>query len=92
MIAALRSFATLARLEIERGRVDAVAQAGRLGTVGEDVAQMRVADPADDLGAPIGALSAVSQKAGQPLPLSYLWALSKRMASQQTQRYSPSPL
>src|SRR5450830_2032664 len=37
--------------ELQAGRVDAIAQAGGRGAVGEDVAQVGVADCADDFGA-----------------------------------------
>src|SRR6202140_4009305 len=41
----------LFRLQLQRGRIDAVAQAGRAGTVLEDVAEMAVALRAQHFGA-----------------------------------------
>src|SRR5579862_8021316 len=41
----------LSRNELHRGRVHAVAQAGRLGTVVEDMAKVRATTGADHLGA-----------------------------------------
>jgi hypothetical protein len=44
-------FLFLAREKAERGGIHAVAQAGGLGAVGEDVAQMRIAERAFHFGA-----------------------------------------
>ena len=47
----LKTLWKLFRLELQRGRIDAVAQAGRSRTVLEDVAEMAIAFRAQDLGA-----------------------------------------
>src|SRR5215467_5308733 len=46
-----RLLRALARRKRQRGAVDAIARAGRFGPVGEDMAEMRVARRAADLGA-----------------------------------------
>ena len=77
------SRSALLLLEVDRGRVDAVAEAGRRGSVVEDVAEVAAATPAGDFGpahpvAPVLVLldlrrrRTAGKKLGQPQPESNL--------------------